>query len=205
MNISVVGGGRMGLPLACMFAKHGATVTVCDIDAAIVAAIVAGACPYEEPGLPELIARLHEARRLDATTDTATAASESDVIVVIVPAHLTADRDIDFSILEQASADIGKGLRAGALVIYETTVAVGGTRRCLIPVLEQHSGLKAGEDFLVAFSPERVKANLVLNRLETTPKVVGGLDDASRATAVGSIAVIWVRRSRTSARSKQPR
>jgi nucleotide sugar dehydrogenase len=185
MNISVVGGGRMGLPLACMFAKHGATVTVCDIDAAIVAAIVAGACPYEEPGLPELIARLHEARRLDATTDTATAASESDVIVVIVPAHLTADRDIDFSILEQASADIGKGLRAGALVIYETTVAVGGTRRCLIPVLEQHSGLKAGEDFLVAFSPERVKANLVLNRLETTPKVVGGLDDASRATAVG--------------------
>lgn len=69
-------------------------------------------------------------------------------------------------------------------MIYETTVAVGGTRRCLIPVLEKHSGLKAGEDFDVAYSPERVKANLVLARLGTTPKVVGGYNAAARDRAV---------------------
>ena len=63
-------------------------------------------------------------------------------------------------------------------------MAVGGTRRHLIPVLEKHSHLRAGEDFFVAYSPERVKANLVLGRLETTPKVVGGLDAASRTKAV---------------------
>lgn len=184
MNIAVVGGGRMGLPLACTFGKHGATVTVCDINAAIVRAITDGVCPYEEPGLSGLMAELHETGRLSATTDTASAVSEADTVIVIVPAHLTPDRDIDFSILQEATADVGKGLKRGALVVYETTVAVGGTRRCLIPVLEEHSGLTAGQDFLVAYSPERVKANLVLTRLATTPKVVGGLDNTSRERAV---------------------
>jgi nucleotide sugar dehydrogenase len=184
MRIAVVGAGRMGLPLACMFGKHGASVTVCDVNAALVAAIAAGRSPYEEPGLAELIAALHGAGRLKATTDTRAAASESDAIVVIVPAHLTSERDIDFGILQSASAEIGKGLRRGTLVVYETTVTVGGTRRSLIPVLERHSGLKAGADFHVAYSPERVKANFVLARLETTPKIVGALDESSRARVV---------------------
>lgn len=174
----------MGLPLACMFAKHGASVFVCDVNPDLVASINAGLCPYEEPGLPELMADLQEAGRLQATTDTAKASSESNAIVVIVPAHLTDNRDIDFSILQAASSEVGKGLRRGALVVYETTVTVGGTRRCLIPLLEKHSGLKAGRDFFVAFSPERVKANLVLGRLQSTPKVVGGVDSASCAKAV---------------------
>jgi len=183
MRITVVGGGRMGLPLACVFGEHGASVTVCDINPQLVSAIDAGDCPYDEPGLPELMATLKKAGRLNATIDTAKASSASDAIVVIVPALLTPDREIDFTILQQASAQIGKGLRRGALVVYETTVSVGGTRRSLIPVLENHSGLKAGQDFQVAYSPERVKANFVLDRLETTPKVVGGLDALSRAKA----------------------
>ncbi|MGJ0483996.1 MAG: nucleotide sugar dehydrogenase [Methylomicrobium sp.] len=184
MKITVVGGGRMGLPLACIFSKYGASVTVCDINPELVKKIDAGKCPYEEPGLADLMEDLHKNGRLSATTDTTKASSASDVIVVIVPAHLTPDREIDFSILQQASTEIGKGLRPNTLVIYETTVAVGGTRRSLIPFLEKYSGLKAGEDFDVAYSPERVKANLVLTRLETTPKVVGGFDAASCARAV---------------------
>ncbi len=184
MRALVVGGGRMGLPLACVFGKHGASVTVADINTSLVDTINRGACPYEEPGLAELIAELHGAGRLRATTDTGAATAEADTVVVIVPAHLTPDRDIDFSVLRAASADIGRGLKPGTLVTYETTVSVGGTRRNIIPVLEETSGLRAGPDFHVAYSPERVKANLVLGRLETTPKVVGGLDDASRRRAV---------------------
>ena len=183
MNICVVGGGRMGLPLACVFGKHGANVTVCDINPALAGAINNGACPYDEPGLAELMGDLHRAGRLHGTADTAKGVSDADVVVVIVPAHLTPDRYIDFHILQAASADIGRGLKRGTLVIYETTVTVGGTRTHLIPVLEKHSGLKAGADFHLAYSPERVKANLVLSRLETTPKVVGGLDAASLALA----------------------
>jgi nucleotide sugar dehydrogenase len=159
--------------------KHGASVTVADINPSLVAQIHAGTCPYDEPGLAPLMAELHAAGRLAATTDSAEAARQSDVIIVIVPAHLTDERDIDFSILRSASSDIGRGLQRGTLVIYETTVSVGGTRRSLVPVLEERSGLKAGSDFQVGYSPERVKANLVLKRLETTPKVVGGWDAAS--------------------------
>lgn len=180
MKITVVGGGRMGLPLASVFGKRGAFVTVADIDTGLVAAINAGECPYEEPGLPELMRELHVAGRLTATTDTSASAANSDAIVIIVPAHLTKDREIDFGILRAASAAVGAGIRPGTLVVYETTVSIGGTRRELLPVLEEHSGLVAGRDFSVAYSPERVKANLVMSRLESTPKVVGGLDDASR-------------------------
>lgn len=184
MRVAVVGGGRMGLPLACAFAKNGAVVTVADLDATLVETIRQGSCPYEEPGLEALIAELHQLGRLDATIDTAKAASASDAIVVIVPAHLTPNREIDFRNLRAASADIARGLRRGALVVYETTVSVGGTRQQLIPVLEAGSGLKAGVDFDVGYSPERVKANLVIERLSTTPKVVGGLNAASCQRAV---------------------
>jgi nucleotide sugar dehydrogenase len=173
----------MGLPLACIFGKRGASVTVSDINPTLVHSIRSGTCPYEEPGLPELMADLHRAGRLDATTDTAKACYGADVVVVIVPAHLTPNRDIDFSVLQAASSEIGKGLQRGTLVVYETTVSVGGTRRSLIPILEQNSGLTAGRDFRVAYSPERVKAKLVLARLETTPKVIGGLDAESSKRA----------------------
>jgi nucleotide sugar dehydrogenase len=184
MKITVVGGGRMGLPLACMFGRKGGSVLVCDINPALVDVINTGSCPYEEPGLPELMAELHRAGRLAASLDTAGAVAVSDAVVVIVPAHLTPDRNIDLGILKAASAAVGKGLRPETLVIYETTVTMGATRRELVPVLEEASGRRAGADFFVAYSPERVKANLVLARLETTPKVVGGLDPASRDRAV---------------------
>jgi nucleotide sugar dehydrogenase len=184
MNVTVVGGGRMGLPLACAFGNGGADVTVADIDPALVASIELGQCPYDEPGLADRMTALHACGRLHATIDTSAAASLADVVVVIVPAHLTAERSIDLSILQSASAAVGAGLRKGTLVIYETTVSVGATRRSLVPVLEKHSGLGAGRDFDVGYSPERVKANLVLDRLQSTPKVVGGLDARSCARAV---------------------
>lgn len=182
MNIVVVGGGRMGLPLACVFADNGGNVTVADVRADVVEAVNAGRSPYEEPGLDELVAK-HAGANLRATTQTTDAVREADAIVVIVPALLTGARDIDYSVLLSASRDIGKGLRRGALVAYETTVSVGGTRHVLVPALEEAGGLKAGSDFSVAFSPERVKANLVIERLRRTPKVVGGWDDASLALA----------------------
>lgn len=183
MKVSVVGAGRMGLPLACVLAENGAITTVCDINPDIVDAVRAGKSPYCEPGLDSLIEEMRTLERLDATTSTTAAAMASDVIIVIVPAHLTPEKKIDYSILLAASAAVGKGLRRNSLVIYETTVSVGGTRHVLIPALEAASGLKAGHDFDVAFSPERVKANLVLSRLKSTTKVVGGVNDESRTRA----------------------
>ncbi len=183
MQVIVVGGGRMGLPLAAVIAEHGARVTVCDVNPAVVDAVNRGVSPYDEPLLPEYIARNHAAGRLNATGDTTEAARTADVAIIIVPAHLTPGRDIDYSILRAASAAVGRGLRPGTLVSYETTVAAGGTRSALIPVLEEHSGLQAGLDFQVSYSPERVKANYVVEKLQETPKVVGGLDAASAQRA----------------------
>lgn len=182
--VAVVGGGRMGLPLACVLADNGAHVTVCDVNAELVAKINAGEPPYpEEPGLDEIIACVHAAGRLKASTNTTEAVRGVKAVVIIVPAHLTPERDIDYHILESASSAVAKGLQRGTLVSYETTVAVGGVRSKLVPVLERESGLKAGEDFFVSFSPERVKANLVFAKLRTTPKIVGGVNSASAAAA----------------------
>lgn len=178
----MVGAGKMGLPLACAFASHGAEVVACDINAAVVDAINAGRCPIEEPGVRELLARGRAAGLLSASTDTAAAAAGSDVVVVIVPALLGDDRDVDTRPLEAASRDIARGLRPGTLVSYETTMPVGGTRRLLLPALES-GGLRAGTDFQLAFSPERVKSGSALRKLSATPKIVGGIDAASSARA----------------------
>jgi nucleotide sugar dehydrogenase len=104
----------------------------------------------------------------------------SDAVIVLVPALLTSERQIDWSNLLNASDAIAKGLRQGMLVSYETTVPVGGCRDVLVPALER-SGLRAGSDFHVVFSPERVKSRQVFARLRDTPKVVGGIDTASAA------------------------
>src|SRR5262245_37074241 len=121
----------MGLPLACTLGRHGGIVTVCDVNRHLVGQIQDGICPYEEPGLAQLMSQLRSDRRLMATTDTAAAVGESNAVVVIVPAHLTPERKIDYAILESASADVGRGLKPGTLVVYETTVSMGGTRRVL--------------------------------------------------------------------------
>jgi len=178
MNIVVVGGGKMGLPLACMFADRGANVVVCDKNAAIVDAINRGIDPHDEPEQDTFVRKGHDSGRLRASTDTAAAVSEANAVVVLVSAMLTPDQDIDWTNLVAASRDVAKGLRKGCLVSYETTLPIGGCRGTLVPVLEM-SGLKAGSDFQVVFSPERVKSRLVFARLADTPKIVGGLDGAN--------------------------
>ncbi|HYJ78942.1 MAG TPA: nucleotide sugar dehydrogenase, partial [Longimicrobiaceae bacterium] len=180
MNIVVVGAGKMGLPLACQFAQRGGRVTACDVSRTAVDAINAGECPIDEPGVPELLAGAVAAGTLRASTDTADAVSRADAVVVIVPALLTPDRHADLSILESVSRQIATTLRPGTLVSYETTVPVGTTRERFLPLLEE-SGLRAGSDFSLVFSPERVKSQLVLAHLTGTPKVVGGVDAASAA------------------------
>jgi nucleotide sugar dehydrogenase len=173
MKVTVVGAGKMGLPLACQFANQGASVIVCDIRTSVVETINQGICPIDEPGLSDLLSYSVANGTLRASTDTTAAVAESQVVVVIVPVLLTPDRDADLSIIESVSWQIAKGLKPGTMVSYETTLPVGGTRR-LQPILES-SGLKAGEDFYLVFSPERVKSQLVLKHLTQTPKIVGGI------------------------------
>src|SRR5947208_3048428 len=115
MRVTVVGAGKMGLPLACQLASRGARVIVCDVNRQAVDAIRAGKCLIDEPHLAELLAENVSAGRLRATTDTAAAVSESEVIVVIVPALLTDRQTVDLSLIAAATRDVAKGLRRGAM------------------------------------------------------------------------------------------
>lgn len=172
----------MGLPLAVRFAGRGASVIACDINESLVKAINEGECPIDEPGLAEPLAKAVKDGRLRAVTDALDAATQSDVIVVIVPALLTSEKRADLSKLEAVARTIAPRIKHGSMICFETTVPVGTTRDVLAPCLEA-GGLKAGEDFDVVFSPERVKSRTVLESLSKNPKIVGGITPEAAARA----------------------
>ncbi|CAB4882896.1 unannotated protein [freshwater metagenome] len=185
MNVCVVALGKIGLPLAVQFARSGMFVVGADINATAVEQINAGVVPF--PGEAQLDEYLHEALafgRLRATTDTSAAVSAADVVIVVVPLIVDADRQPDFRALDAATRAIAAGIKPGALVIYETTLPVGTTRDRFAPMLADGSGHRLGEQLFVAFSPERVYSGRIFADLRRYPKLVGGLDSASTKRAV---------------------
>ncbi|TMF95544.1 MAG: nucleotide sugar dehydrogenase [Chloroflexi bacterium] len=184
-TVAVVGLGKIGLPLAAQYAGKGMRVIGCDVDQAVVDAVNQGQAHIrEEPGLEEAVASAVRAGRLSASADTRSAVGEADVVVVIVPLIVAAADAIDYSNVDAATRAVGRSLRRGALVVYETTLPVGTTRHRLAPMLEEESGLAAGTGFHLAFSPERVYAGRIFEDLRRYPKIVGGVDEASTAAAV---------------------
>ena len=186
MKISVVGLGKIGLPLAVQFASRGHEVVGADANPRTVETINSGTEPF--PGEAQLQEKLAEAvgkGLLKATTDTAAAVAESDVVVVVVPLFVDVDGIPDFAWLDSATKDIARGLRPGTLVVYETTLPVGTTRTRWKPMLQDGSGLTEGKDFHLVFSPERVLTGRVFADLRKYPKLIGGLssEGAKRAVA----------------------
>ena len=185
MNVTVVALGKVGLPVAALYASRGHLVTGCDTNPAVVAAVNRGESHLpHEPGLAERLAGVVGAGRLRATLDTAVGVAGADIVIVLVPLDVD-DRHVpDFGPLDAAFAAVARGLRPGALVLLETTVTVGTCRERFLPVLES-SGRRCGRDFFFAFSPERVQSGRVERDLATYPRVVGGIDapSAERAAA----------------------
>lgn len=180
MRICVVALGKIGLPLAVQFAAKGHQVVGADIDERVVRLVGEGTAPF--PGEAELEVRLKEAvtgGRLRATTDTTAAVAASEAVVVVVPLFVDAAGEPDFGGMDRATRAVAAGLRPGTLVSYETTLPVGTTRGRWAPMLEQGSGLTAGRDFALVFSPERVLTGRVFSDLRRYPKLVGGLDEDS--------------------------
>ncbi len=183
-RVVVVGAGKMGLPLAVQFAEHGWHVTAVDINAEAVAAINEGRSHVtEEPGLPERLAAVHAAGRVDATTEAAPAVRAADVVVLIVPVMLDDQQHPDYRHMDAAVSSIAPGVHQGLTVIFETTLPVGDTRGRYAPKLAQASELEADREFFVAFSPERLYSGAVFRNLATYPKLVGGIGEVSTARA----------------------
>jgi nucleotide sugar dehydrogenase len=176
MRITVVGMGKIGLPLAVQFARKGHTVVGADINADTVELIKTGREPFpNEAHLAKYLPIEVSAGRLTASTDTSGAVRESDAVVVVVPLFVDEEARPDFQAMDAATRDIAEGLQPGMLVSYETTLPVGTVRNRLVPLLEEGSGLTAGQDFFVVFSPERVLTGRVFADLRKYPKLVGGV------------------------------
>ena len=172
-TVGIVGLGYVGLPLAVAFAQEGCEVVAVDLDARKVAAIEAGESYIED--VPS--AQLGEVReRIHATTRYARL-ERADAVLVCVPTPLTRNREPDLGPLLDASRGLAEVLQAGQLVVLESTTYPGTTRERMLPILEE-SGLAAGRDFHLAFSPERVDPGRTDFTLRNTPKVLGGLTDA---------------------------
>lgn len=185
MRITVIGLGKIGLPLAVQYASRGHQVTGIDVSADVVAAVNAGAPPF--PGEHELPQRLQSAvsaGRLRATTSYAGGIPGADAIVVVVPLLVDDRFEPDFRLLDAATIQLAAELTAGTLVAYETTLPVGTTRNRWRPLIEAGSGLVEGLDFDLVFSPERVLTGRVFADLRRYPKLVGALHEAGARRAV---------------------
>lgn len=178
-RVVVVGQGYVGLSVAAGAANAGMTVTGVDVDAERVAALAGGRLVV--PGVRETAYRLAmETGRLHFAT-AAAAVAEADVVLVCVPTPVV-DHRPDLAAIEAAGAAVGRHLRTGTLVVLESTTYPGTTEQVLQPLLEA-GGLRAGVDFLLAYSPERIDPGNDKYDLANTPRVVGGCNPEATAAA----------------------
>ncbi|MFZ9669639.1 MAG: nucleotide sugar dehydrogenase [Solirubrobacterales bacterium] len=184
-KVGIVGLGYVGLPLAAAFAEAGVEVVGLDSDPAKVEALNRGES-YVEDVPASALASLQGS--FTATTEYGDLA-DTDTIVVCVPTPLTESREPDLSFLEAAGEALSEVIRKGQTVILESTTYPGTTREVLAPLLEK-SGLQAGEDFRLAFSPERIDPGRTDYTIRTTPKLVGGIDPESTESAAATYELI---------------
>ncbi|HEY0100564.1 MAG TPA: nucleotide sugar dehydrogenase [Pyrinomonadaceae bacterium] len=179
-HVGVIGLGYVGLPLSVEFAHKGFQATGFEVDAEKAAQINRGES-YIGDVRSTLVAELVAAKRLRATTDFAEL-SKCDCVIICVPTPLRKTKEPDISYILAAAGEIQKHQRRGQLIILESTTYPGTTDEVLLPMLEEH-GMKLDEDFLLAFSPERVDPGNPQFQTHNIPKVVGGSTDDSTEVA----------------------
>jgi UDP-N-acetyl-D-glucosamine dehydrogenase len=184
MNIGIIGLGYVGLPLSLQFARSGATVLGLDIDGSKVEAINRGQS-YIKHISASAISELVNQKKFSASTDFGKV-KELDAVIICVPTPLNKNREPDISFIINTGLSIAPYLRKGILVVLESTTYPGTTDEDLRAVLESGSGLKAGTDFHLAFSPEREDPGNPDSKVALIPKVIGGYTPAclERAKAV---------------------
>jgi UDP-N-acetyl-D-glucosamine dehydrogenase len=173
-TIAIIGAGYVGVPLAEVFGQAGHTILLVETVAERVEMLNRGES-YVDDVSSESLRELVDAGRLKATGDYDDL-RDADAILIALPTPLSPQREPDLSIVLDSAREISTRLKPGQLVVLESTTYPGTTRERLLPILEE-SGLKAGEDFHLAFSPERVDPGREDWTTKTTPKVVGGLTE----------------------------
>ncbi len=187
-RISVLGLGYVGLPLAVAFAEAGYRVHGVDPDSRKIETLQRGESHIQD--VPsEQIARLVKSGNLESSTDFSSLA-EADAVSICVPTPLRKTGDPDLSYILNATESLGKYMHPNMVVVLESTTYPGTTREILLPQLGEQKGLSAGEDFFLAFSPERVDPGRKDWTTLNTPKVIGGI-----TLACSEVAATWYRQA----------
>src|SRR6202453_5194068 len=184
-TVGVIGLGYVGLPMALAFAQEGCDVIAVDVDSRKVEAIEAGESYIEDvsaDALREVAGRIHATSRYARL-------AKADAVLVCVPTPLTRTREPDLGPLIDSTRALAEVLQGGQLVVLESTTYPGTTRERVAPLLEE-SGLSAGRDFNLAFSPERIDPGRTDFTMRTTPKGVGGLPSACLERAVDLYSIV---------------
>jgi UDP-N-acetyl-D-galactosamine dehydrogenase len=191
-KIAVIGLGYVGLPVAAAFARAGNPVVGFDIDQTRIVELKAGLDRTREVEASDLkLAAL-------SFTSEATAFRASDFFILTVPTPIDGARRPDLGAMFEASRMVGAALKKGDIVVYESTVYPGAVEEECVPILEQSSGLKAGSDFKVGYSPERINPGDRLHRFETITKVVSAQDPQTLeiiAGVYGSVVTAGIHRA----------
>ncbi|HWA23111.1 MAG TPA: nucleotide sugar dehydrogenase [Caulobacterales bacterium] len=188
LTIGIIGLGYVGLPLAEAYLNKGYRVLGFDVDVSKIDAIKAGRTYIKH--IPDArVVAMRDSGRLELTADTARLTA-ADALLMCVPTPLNAHREPDLSYVATTSQMIGKHLRRGQLVVLESTTYPGTSDEVLRPILEDLSGLKAGVDFAIAYSPEREDPGNIDFSTSSIPKVVGANSDAERRMAVAVYSAI---------------
>ncbi len=169
-KLALVGLGYVGMPIAVAFSEHVDTIGF-DINEEKIKQYKAGYDPTNEVGDEGI-----KSCKVDFTSDEKRL-SEASFIIVAVPTPVNTDHTPDLTPVEGASAVVGRNLKKGSVVVYESTVYPGVTEDICVPILERESGLKCGTDFKVGYSPERINPGDKVHRLETITKIVSGMDE----------------------------
>ena len=184
-DVAVVGLGYVGLPLCLAFAKAGSRVLGLDIDEKKIANLQAGNSYIQHISSAEIQA-VQEQASLTAAMDFSQAA-QATAVLICVPTPLTVNRTPDLSYVKSTTRALAPFLRHGQLIVLESTTYPGTTDEVIKPILEEGSGLVAGKDFFLAYSPEREDPGNPKSNFSDCPKVVGGLSDQCLRGPLNSI------------------
>ena len=180
MKVSIIGQGYVGLPLAISCAQSGFEVTGIDLNEEKVSQLNKHQSIVEDVSDAELKS-VSESGKYKATTNYSIDSS-TEIICICVPTPLSSNHQPDLDILKAATKDVGKSLKAGMLVIVESTIQPGTTRNVVLPILEKESGLSR-DQFLVAYSPERIDPMNKRFTIKNTPKLIAGLTSEAAVRA----------------------
>lgn len=182
-TVAVMGCGRTGVSTACLFANAKFKVIGVDSNPYVINLLKKGKIPSGDPKLAEQIKKHVKEGRITATNQAKDAASTSDVIIFAIPPTLDQKKKPDYSNIENACKEAGRGLRSGSLTVVENTMGPGITETLVKEALEKSSGLKAGTDFGLAYATISASSQPKLQDITTQPKIVGAFDEQSLKAA----------------------